>query len=121
MAGVTGSSPVSPTTLHTKGAHHRRGNALPPPFFRSDFAYTHLLRLRDGSLYVGSTPDLRYRIDQHKAGCGGRTTRLQSGELIYYEACRSLPEARKREKQLKTGYGRAYLKRRLAFDLGGSD
>jgi len=34
--------------------------------------------------------------------------------LEYYEACRSEVNARRREKQLKTGFGRAYLKRRLA-------
>jgi hypothetical protein len=34
--------------------------------------------------------------------------------LEYYEACRSEDRARLREKQLKTGFGRAYLKRRLA-------
>ena len=83
-----------------------------------DFAYTYVLKLGDGSLYVGSTTDLARRMEQHKSGRGGRTTSLQPGELIYYEACRSLSEARKRERQLKTGYGRAYLKRRLAFELG---
>ncbi|MFC1461839.1 GIY-YIG nuclease family protein [Verrucomicrobiota bacterium] len=83
----------------------------------SKFAYTYVLKLCDGSFYVGSTPDLNRRIDQHETGRGGRTTELQPGELIYYEACRSLAEARKREKQLKTGYGRAYLMRRLAFEI----
>jgi hypothetical protein len=41
--------------------------------------------------------------------------RLRVGcrELEYYEACRSEIGARLREKQLKTGFGRAYLKRRL--------
>src|SRR6266498_2615612 len=34
--------------------------------------------------------------------------------LEYYEACRSELKARLREKQLKTGFGRPYLKRRLA-------
>jgi hypothetical protein len=33
--------------------------------------------------------------------------------LEYYEACRFERSARLREKQLKTGFGRAYLKRRL--------
>jgi hypothetical protein len=33
--------------------------------------------------------------------------------LEYYEACRSELKARLHEKQLKTGFGRAYLKRRL--------
>jgi putative endonuclease len=83
----------------------------------NDFAYTYVLKLHDGSLYVGSTPDLHRRTDQHDSGRGGRTTGCQTSELIYYEACRSLAEARKREKQLKTGYGRAYLKRRLAFEF----
>ena len=87
----------------------------------SEFAYTYVLKLHDGTLYVGSTPDLTRRIDQHGAGRGGRTTGIHPGELIYYEACRSLAEARKREKQLKTGYGRAYLKRRLAFELEAGD
>jgi putative endonuclease len=33
--------------------------------------------------------------------------------LVYYEACLSEKDAVKREKQLKTGYGRAYLKTRI--------
>jgi predicted GIY-YIG superfamily endonuclease len=36
-------------------------------------------------------------------------------ELIYYEACRELSLAQTRERQLKTGFGRAYLKRRLGL------
>ena len=83
-----------------------------------EFAFTYVLKLHSGTLYVGSTPDLMRRLEQHQGGRGGRTTGLQSGEIIYYEACRSLSEARERERQLKTGYGRAYLKRRLAFELG---
>ena len=34
-------------------------------------------------------------------------------ELIYYEACLSEELAIRREKKLKTGYGRIYLQRRL--------
>jgi len=34
--------------------------------------------------------------------------------LEYYKARRSEANARRWEKQLKTGFGRAYLKRRLA-------
>ena len=82
-----------------------------------EFAYTYVLLLANGDLYIGSTSDLRERIRRHQAGTGSRTTRLSSGKLIYYEACRSLDQARQREKQLKTGYGRSYLKRRLSFEL----
>ena len=34
-------------------------------------------------------------------------------ELVYYEGCKSEVEARLREKGLKTGFGRRYLKARL--------
>lgn len=77
------------------------------------FAYTYVLLLANGDWYIGSTPDLQRRMAQHQAGQGGRTTQLVKGDLVYFEACRSLAAARKREAQLKTGYGRAYLKRRL--------
>ena len=98
-------------------AHHSLTLGPSSPLM-DGFAYTYVLRLADGSRYVGSTPDLARRMDQHHGGRGGRTTRLQDAELIYFEACRSLAEARNREKQLKTGFGRAYLKRRLAFEDG---
>jgi putative endonuclease len=35
-------------------------------------------------------------------------------ELLYYEACNLLEDAIRRERSLKTGFGRAYLKRRLS-------
>jgi putative endonuclease len=36
-------------------------------------------------------------------------------QLVYYEACLDLALAKARERQLKTGFGRAYLKRRLGL------
>ena len=81
------------------------------------FAFTYVLRQPNGDLYIGSTDDLDGRLKEHLSGAGGRTTRVFGADaLLYVEACRSLSEARRREKQLKTGYGRAYLKRRLAFE-----
>ena len=80
------------------------------------FYYTYVLLLQNGDWYVGSTDNLNRRMREHHSRTGGRTTSMYEGELVYAEACRSLAEARKREKQLKTGYGRAYLNRRLAFE-----
>ena len=77
------------------------------------FAYTYVLQLANGNWYIGSTPDLKRRMAQHQEGRGGKTTQSSEGELVYFEACLSLAAARNREAQLKTGYGRAYLKRRL--------
>jgi putative endonuclease len=82
----------------------------------SGFAYTYVLRLTNGQWYIGSTEDIDRRLAEHIAKAGGRTTGMYDGELVYVEACRSIVEARAREKQLKTGYGRAYLQRRLSFE-----
>lgn len=40
-------------------------------------------------------------------------------ELVYYEACRSREDATKREKYLKTAWGKRYIKSRLASYLTG--
>jgi putative endonuclease len=76
--------------------------------------YTYVLRCGDGDLYIGSTGDLRRRIDEHQAGRVTATASRLPVALEYYEACLSEGRALLREKQLKTGFGRAYLKRRLA-------
>ena len=74
--------------------------------------YTYVLRCGDGNLYVGSTGNLRRRIVEHQsARVPATSSRLPV--TLEYEACRAEGSARVREKQLKTGFGRAYLKRRL--------
>jgi putative endonuclease len=75
--------------------------------------YTYVLRCCDGDLYVGSALDPRKRLAQHRAGRVHTTAQRLPVKLEYYEACRSELKDRLREKQLKTGFGRAYLKRRL--------
>lgn len=78
------------------------------------FYYTYVLRsLKDQELYIGWTKDLKQRVVDHNKGTGISTKFRRPFELIYYEACLSEKLAIKREKQLKTGFGRAYLKRRL--------
>ncbi len=75
--------------------------------------YTYVLRCNDGRLYIGSTGDLKKRIAQHNTGRVPATSYRLPVVLEYYEASRSESSARAREQQLKTGFGRAYLKRRL--------
>jgi putative endonuclease len=79
--------------------------------------YAYVLRCRDGKLYVGSALNLRKRIAEHRAGRVRATAHRWPVILEYYEACRSELKARLREKQLKTGFGGAYLKRRLEDEL----
>jgi putative endonuclease len=77
------------------------------------FFYTYVLLCVDGKLYIGSSTDLRRRLAQHEAGEVDATRPRLPVTLVYYEACRSETAARLREKQLKTGYGRRYLRQRL--------
>ena len=66
-----------------------------------------------GNYILGWTIDLKRRFKEHNEGLGISTKFRRPFELIYYEACKSEKLAIRREKQLKTGFGRAYLKRRL--------
>ena len=76
--------------------------------------YTYVLQSKlDGHLYVGCTANLMARIETHNSGAVSSTRSRRPLELVYYEACLSEKLAHTREQQLKTGLGRAYLKRRL--------
>jgi putative endonuclease len=76
--------------------------------------YTYVLKSElDGKLYIGWTNDLKHRLTEHNSGKVSATKYRVPLKLIYYEACLEEKSAIAREKQLKTGFGRAYLKRRL--------
>jgi len=78
------------------------------------FYYTYLLKSKkDGKLYTGSTKDLRKRLSQHTKGQCLTTKGRGPFVLIYYEACLLESKARSREKYLKSGMGKRYLKNRL--------
>jgi len=78
------------------------------------FFYTYVLRSRkDSKLYIGWTKDLRKRFEEHAQGKVEATKCRRPVEMVYYEACRSEEAAIKREKQLKSGFGRTYLKKRI--------
>ena len=63
-------------------------------------------------LYTGCTADLRKRFKEHNEGKSVYTKR-DTYALIYYEACMHQKDAFTREKYLKTGMGKRYLKNRL--------
>jgi len=68
---------------------------------------------KQNRFYIGFSEDLNRRISEHKSGKIKTTSKMSSLELVYYEACLSKKDAMKREKELKTGFGRGYIKRRL--------
>lgn len=76
--------------------------------------YTYILKSKkDGSMYTGSTKDLRKRLMQHNNGLSTYTKGKGPFEIIYYEACLLEEKARSREIYLKSGMGKRYLKNRL--------
>ena len=65
-------------------------------------AWTYILRLKSGQLYIGSTTNLDRRYAEHDASQGGRTTKLDSPfKMVYSESLPTFSDARKREAQIK--------------------
>ena len=76
--------------------------------------YTYvIMSKKDGRWYTGSTNNLRKRFREHNNNKVFSTKGQGPFELIYYEACKNEQDARIREKYLKSGMGKRYLKNRL--------
>ena len=81
--------------------------------------YTYvLLSERVGRFYTGYTGDLRKRFRQHQQGRVRWTASRHPVQLLYYEACLSQEGALRRERFLKSGKGKRYLRNRLKTHLG---
>jgi len=80
--------------------------------------YTYvLLSEKDGAFYTGYTSDLRKRVQRH-VGHQVRSTAYRTPlALVYYEACLDPNDALRRERFLKTGKGKRYIKGRLKRHL----
>lgn len=77
--------------------------------------YVYVIKsLKDKKLYVGHTNNLVKRFKEHNTGMVESTQKRKPFKLVYYESCNILNDAIKREKSLKTGFGRTYLKRRIS-------
>ena len=80
--------------------------------------YTYvLMSAKDGKLYTGETHDLDKRLLEHNQGLVLSTAHRRPFKVVYYEACLSEIDALRREKFLKSGNGKAYLKKRLSYSL----
>ena len=76
--------------------------------------YTYVLQSeKDNKLYTGYTHDLRKRLAAHNSGNVSATKNRGPFVLVYYEACLNQQDATAREKYLKSGMGKRYLKNRL--------
>jgi putative endonuclease len=76
--------------------------------------YVYVIQSRkDKRFYTGFTRDLQNRIQEHNAGRVASTKERGPFELIYYEACLNEQDGLAREKYLKSGMGKRYLRNRL--------
>lgn len=79
-----------------------------------NYWYTYVLRSkRDGQFYTGCTNDLRKRFSQHNTGTMVATQKRRPFDLLYYEASPDQSDAYAREKYLKSGMGKRYIRNRL--------
>lgn len=84
------------------------------------FYYVYVLRsLKDKNNYIGYSKNLKKRLIKHEKGEVGATKNRLPVKLIYFEGCLNQNDATKREKYLKTAWGKRYLKLRLANYLTG--
>lgn len=74
-----------------------------------------LLSERTGEWYIGSTKNMQKRILNHNSAKNRSTKHAILWRLIYCEISLNKQDARSREKYLKSGLGRRYLKNRLKF------
>ncbi|MBX4191598.1 MAG: GIY-YIG nuclease family protein [Candidatus Doudnabacteria bacterium] len=65
---------------------------------------------KDGRIYVGLTNNLNQRLNYHNNGRVFSTKGYRPWRLFYKEILETRVEARNREKKLKSGYGKEFLK-----------
>ena len=76
--------------------------------------YVYVLRSeQDNMFYTGFTRDLKKRLEEHNSGISRTTKGRLPLELVYYEFCLNHRDAMKRERYLKTTWGKRYIKNRI--------
>ena len=74
----------------------------------------------DKSWYIGYTSDLKHRPKEHISGYGSQTTGMKKGwKLIYCEGYLNKKDAVGRERFLKSGSGRKYIKKTAYSNMSG--
>jgi len=86
----------------------------------SEYYYIYVLRSQsDGKFYTGYTKNILKRLEEHNSGYVASTMKRRPFVLVYWEGCLSPKDATKREKYLKTAWGKRYIKNRIRNYLTG--
>ncbi len=76
--------------------------------------YVYVLRsLKNSRFYIGCTNNLIRRFKEHNEGKSGYTKLTKPFQLLHSESFADLKSARKRERLLKGGQGRQWLKEKF--------
>ena len=80
--------------------------------------YVYVLRSEsDSGFYIGFSTNLRARLRQHQDSESFATSHRGPWKLVYYEAYLNQEDALGRERYLKSGSGRRFLKAQLKHYL----
>jgi putative endonuclease len=69
--------------------------------------------------YVGYTKNIKRRLVEHNEGKVKSTKKRIPLKLVYWEGCLNQQDTTKREKYLKTAWGKRYIKNRIKSYLTG--
>ena len=87
-------------------------------YYVSQMYYVYLLKsLKDESLYISYTSNLRKRLTEHNNGLSLYTKSKRPYKLMYYEAFMNRIDAKDRESYLKSGWGFRSIKKILKRSL----
>ena len=67
----------------------------------------------DGKFYAGHTSNLKARLKRHANGDVRSTSYRGAFTVVYQESCTNRAEAIKRERYLKSGPGKRFLKSKI--------
>ena len=77
--------------------------------------YVYILRSISNSTqtYIGSSSDLKKRLESHNSGANKHTSKFKPWRVIWYSAFENRIKAENFEKYLKTASGIAFRRKRL--------
>jgi len=78
--------------------------------------YVYFLENKDKNSYVGSTNDLKDRLERHNKGYVEATKDKRPWKLVAYFAFSEEKVAFRFEKYMKTGSGREFIKRHIKWN-----
>ena len=84
--------------------------------------YVYALKsIKHNRIYIGFTVDLDTRLKEHNSGKTKSTKFYGPWKLLYFEKLSSRAKAREREKKLKSGSGREFLKKMITAPVAHKD